>query len=193
VTAPDEPGTRAIPGTGRLLSQRVRSALDALSGSRFFGAYSDRMMVLALKQVRRYMNEPVVWQEARARVAEEIGPDTRVVVAHSLGSVVAYEALCEHPEWPVTDLVTVGSPLGLSLIFNRLSPLPEEGRGAWPGGIRRWTNLTDPDDVVAVVHELAPRFGAVVDESLDNGLKPHSLLRYLTAGKTGRAVAEGLM
>ncbi|AMW13662.1 hypothetical protein A4E84_31625 [Streptomyces qaidamensis] len=102
------------------------------------------MMVLALKQVRRYMNELVVWQEARPRVAEEIGPDTRVVVAHSLGSVVAYEALCEHPEWPVTDLVTVGSPLGMSLIFNRLS------------------------------------------------LKPHSLLRYLTARKTGRAVAEGL-
>ncbi|MFD5231658.1 hypothetical protein ACFWJ5_24590 [Streptomyces qaidamensis] len=151
------------------------------------------MMVLALKQVRRYMNEPVVRQEARARVPEEVGPDTRVVGAHSLGSVVAYEALCEHPEWPVTDLVTVGSPLGLSLIFNWLSPLPDEGRGAWPGGIRRWTNLTDPGDVVAVVHRLAPRFGAVADESLDNGLKPHSLLRYLTAQKTGRAVAEGLM
>jgi pimeloyl-ACP methyl ester carboxylesterase len=193
VTAPDERGTRAFPGAGWLLSQRVRSALDALSGSRFFGTYSDRMMVFALKQVRRYMNEPPVWQEARARVAEEIGPDTRVVVAHSLGSVVAYEALCEHPEWPVTDFVTVGSPLGLSLIFNRLSPLPEEGKGAWPGGVRRWTNITDPGDVVAVVHELAPRFGVVVDESLDNGLKPHSLLRYLTARKTGRAVAEGLL
>ncbi|GGW49771.1 alpha/beta hydrolase [Streptomyces caelestis] len=193
VTAPDERGTRAFPGAGWLLSQRVRSALDALSGSRFFGTYSDRMMVFALKQVRRYMNEPPVWQEARARVTEEIGPDTRVVVAHSLGSVVAYEALCEHPEWPVTDFVTVGSPLGLSLIFNRLSPLPEEGKGAWPGGIRRWTNLTAPGDVVAVVHELAPRFGGVADESLDNGLKPHSLLRYLTARKTGRAVAEGLM
>ncbi|WLW51315.1 alpha/beta hydrolase [Streptomyces sp. YU58] len=186
VVPPDESGTRA------LLTNRVRAALDVLSGSRFFGTYSDRMMVFALKQVRRYMNEPVVWQAARARVAEEIGPDTRVVVAHSLGSVVAYEALCEHPEWPVTDFVTVGSPLGLSLIFNRLSPLPREGKGAWPGGVARWTNLTDPGDIVAVVNELAPRFGAVVDESLDNGSAPHSLTRYLLAKKTGRAIAEGL-
>ncbi|MFD5156903.1 hypothetical protein ACFWMJ_02290 [Streptomyces hawaiiensis] len=44
-----------------------------------------------------------------------------------------------------------------------------------------------------MVDELAPRFGPVVDESLDNGLKPHSLPRYLTTRKTGRAVAEGLM
>ncbi|MGP4008360.1 antibiotic ABC transporter ATP-binding protein [Streptomyces sp. 4N124] len=192
VTPPDEAGTRAFPGTAALLSDRARAALDALSGSRFFGTYSDRMMVFALKQVRRYMNEPPVWQTARARVAEEIGPDTRVLVAHSLGSVVAYEALCDHPEWPVTDFVTVGSPLGLSLIFNRLSPLPEDGKGTWPGGIRRWTNLTDPGDLVAVVNQLAPRFSGVVDESLDNGTAPHSLLRYLTAKKTGRAIAEGL-
>ncbi|MET7687471.1 alpha/beta hydrolase [Streptomyces sp. NPDC005483] len=187
VPPPDEEGTRAA-----LLTNRVRAALDALSGSRFFGTYSDRMMVFALRQVRRYMNEPPVWQAARARVAEEIGPDTRVVVAHSLGSVVAYEALCEHPEWPVTDFVTVGSPLGLSLIFNRLSPPPVEGKGVWPGGIRRWTNLTDPGDLVALVHQLAPRFGDVVDDSLDNGSAPHSLTRYLLAHKTGRAVAEGL-
>ncbi|MFC9681575.1 hypothetical protein [Streptomyces sp. NPDC056948] len=52
--------------------------------------------------------------------------------------------------------------------------------------------ITDPGDVVAVVHQLAPRFGAVVDRSHDNGLEPHSLPRYLTAKKTGRAVAEGL-
>ncbi|MEU9167237.1 antibiotic ABC transporter ATP-binding protein [Streptomyces sp. NPDC048420] len=192
VEPPDPVGARAIPGRAGLLTDRVRAALDALSGSRFFGSYSDRMMVLALKQVRRYMNEPAVWQAARARVAAEIGPDTRVVVAHSLGSVVAYEALCEHAEWPVTDFVTVGSPLGLSLIFNRLSPLPRDGKGAWPGNITRWTNLTDPGDLVAVVDELAPRFGGVVDDSLDNGSAPHSLTRYLLAKKTGRAVAEGL-
>lgn len=46
--------------------------------------------------------------------------------------------------------------------------------------------------MVALVHELAPRFGTVTDEHLDNGLEPHSLLRCLTAQKTGRAIAAGL-
>ncbi|MFF7896140.1 hypothetical protein ACFZDI_30340 [Streptomyces sp. NPDC007907] len=35
-------------------------------------------------------------------------------------------------------------------------------------------------------------FGAVVDESLDDGLKPPQPLRCLTASETGRAVAGGL-
>ena len=48
---------------------------------------------------------------------------TEVIVAHSLGSVVAYEALCAHPEWPVRNLVTLGSPLGIrNLIFDQLVP-----------------------------------------------------------------------
>ena len=56
------------------------------------------------------------------------------MVGHSLGSVVAYEALCAHPEWPVRALVTLGSPLGIrNLIFDRLVPAPaagDSGRGA---------------------------------------------------------------
>ncbi|MER5379984.1 hypothetical protein ABT040_06830 [Streptomyces sp. NPDC002688] len=88
----------------------MRGALNALSEAQFFQPASKRMLVSELKQVRRYLDEPPVWQAARAAVAAQIAADTRVLVAHSLGSVVAYEALCENPEWPVTTLVTVGSP-----------------------------------------------------------------------------------
>ncbi|MGN9821553.1 antibiotic ABC transporter ATP-binding protein [Streptomyces sp. SD11] len=196
----EEEGARGAVafGTSRLLlSQRVRAALDALSGSRFFKPVTERMLIGELKQVRRYLDEPPVWQAARAAVAAEIGADTRVVVAHSLGSVVAYEALCEHPQWPVTDLVTVGSPLGLPVIHRRLSPLPVQGRGAWPGSVVRWTNVADPGDIVALVNALEPHFvagpaGPVADRSITNGVQMHDLQRYLTAPKTASAIAAGL-
>jgi hypothetical protein len=194
---PDHPGGRGVAGyvaSRALLVQRVRAALDALSASRFFAGVSDRLLIFALKQVRRYLTEPRLRQEVRARVAQEIGGDTRVVVGHSLGSVVAYEALCAHPEWPVTDFVTLGSPLGIrSVIFDRLEPAPADVAGAWPGGIARWTNIADPGDVVALVSTLASRFGPrVTDVPITNGVRMHDLGRYLTAPATGAAIAAGL-
>ncbi|WP_231905536.1 alpha/beta hydrolase family protein [Streptomyces davaonensis] len=197
VTGPDEPGTLggAAYGASRLLlSDRVRAALDALSGSRYFGYVSDRMLIFALKQVRRYMTEPELRSAAQAQVAALVSDDTRVLVGHSLGSVVAYEALCAHPKWPVTDLITLGSPLGIRrMIFDRLDPSPVQGVGVWPGGVRRWTNIADPGDIVALVDRLADRFGArVQDHRITNGVRMHDLLRYLTAVTTGRTVAEAL-
>ncbi|WP_338059625.1 hypothetical protein [Streptomyces nanshensis] len=140
------------------------------------------------------MTESDLRYEAQARVSAEITKETRVLVAHSLGSVVAYEALCAHPEWPVTDFVTVGSPLGMrNVVFDRLQPSPVHGTGAWPGGVVRWTNLADRADIVALPDRLASRFGdRVEDASITNGVRMHDLLRYLTAARTGWAVAQGL-
>ncbi|MER5938431.1 antibiotic ABC transporter ATP-binding protein [Streptomyces sp. NPDC001928] len=197
VLGPDAAGSRGPVGFGAsrlLLSERVRAALDALSGSSFFAKVSDRLLIFALKQVRRYMTEPDLRHRVQARIAEEITEETRVLVAHSLGSVVAYEALCAHPEWPVTDFITLGSPLGMrSVVFDRLQPEPSDGVGSWPSGVERWTNIADRGDIVALAHRLAPRFGdRVQDFSVSNGVRMHDLLRYLTASRTGSAVARGM-
>ncbi|MBT2675516.1 antibiotic ABC transporter ATP-binding protein [Streptomyces sp. ISL-14] len=193
-----EPGTRGPAGFGvsrLLLSDRVRAALDALSGSRFFGLVSDRLLIFALKQVRRYLTEPDLRRAVQGRVASRITDDTVVLVGHSLGSVVAYEALCAHPDWPVSDLITVGSPLAMRrVVFDRLLPAPLDGRGTWPGGISRWSNIADPGDIVALPNRLAPRFGErVEDHRITNGVRMHDLLRYLTAPTTGRAIARALL
>ena len=177
----------------------VQAALRALSGSAFFAGLADRMMLSDVQQVRRYMTDPQVRRVALDRVAAGVGGDTRVVVGHSLGSVVAYEALSAHPEWPVRALVTLGSPLGIrNLIFDRLVPAPAaEGpagvRGGWPGGVRSWVNVADAGDVVALVKDLRPLFGGKVDCYLvHNGSHAHDVLPYLTAAETGAAIAAGL-
>ncbi|WP_199815444.1 hypothetical protein [Streptomyces griseus] len=170
----------------------VQTALRVLQHSRFFADVSLRALVFDLKQVRRYLTDGDLRKAARSRVEEAIGPDTRVVVAHSLGSVVAYEALCARPGHQVRALVTLGSPLGMRMVFDRLRPEP----GAWPGrdgGAPRWTNIVDEGDVVAAVKDLSLFFGTrLTGKVVHNGSHAHDATLYLTAKETGEAVAEGL-
>ena len=188
------------PGTPTLARTPagVQAALRALSRSRFLAGLAMRAMIFDLKQVRAYLTDPDVRAQARARVIRMIDDRTRVVVAHSLGSVVAYEALSElHGKGghPVRALVTLGSPLGITnLIFDRLEPAPVGERGSWPGdGSLAWTNLADAADVVALVKDLRPRFGAGVSNALlHNGAHAHDARPYLTDRSTGAAIAAAL-
>ena len=131
VVAPGADTLARTPGS-------VQAALRALSHSKFFGGLALRTLVFDLKQVRRYLTDPELRAAARSRVTDLIGPDTQVVVGHSLGSVVAYEALHaldasdtiegpkDGPGHRVRALVTLGSPLGIrNLIFDRLQPAPD--------------------------------------------------------------------
>ncbi|MEU0247329.1 hypothetical protein ABZ192_23965 [Streptomyces sp. NPDC006235] len=189
------------PGADTLVStpRSVQAALRALSGSRFFAGVTLRAMVFDLKQVHAYLTDPDLRAQALARVADQIREDTQVVVAHSLGSVVAYEALCVRPGHRVKALVTIGSPLGIkNLILHRLQPAPVtlDGppRAVWPGPAGLvWTNLADEGDVVALVKDLRPAFGKQVRGAIvRNGARAHDASAYLTDALCGRAVADGL-
>lgn len=148
----------------------------------------------SLKQVTAYMTNPEIRRQARALVAQAITPDTRVVIGHSLGSVVAYEVLCQHKASNIPVFVTLGSPLGIrNLIFHRLDPAPVAGVGCWPECVETWSNFADRNDIVALSKALAPWFGErVVDHLVDNDLSAHEAKYYLTDRRTGEAIARGL-
>ncbi|MFJ5718367.1 hypothetical protein [Streptomyces sp. NPDC093149] len=194
------------PATGSTTLARspraAQTALRALQRSRFFADVSLRALVFDLKQVRRYLLDDDLRTAARERVQERIGPDTHVLIGHSLGSVIAYEALCAMPEHPVKALITLGSPLGMRMVFDRLLPHPGDwpgspsrdvGPASGPGPTPRWTNVVDEGDVVAAVKDLSPLFGPALEgKVVHNGSRAHDATAYLTASETGRAVAEGL-
>lgn len=189
------------PGADTLVAtpRSVQAALRALSGSRFFAGLALRAMVFDLKQVHRYLTDPDLRADTLARVIDRIGDDTQVVVAHSLGSVIAYEALCARPGRQVQALVTIGSPLGIpNLILHRLQPAPlalgGQTKGVWPGGEGlAWTNLADEGDVVALVKDLRPVFGDQVQCAVvHNGAHAHDASAYLTDKLCGQAISDGL-
>lgn len=145
-----------------------------------------------LAQAAAYIQQPEVREAAQARLEEVVGPDTELIIAHSLGTLVAYEALCAHPEWRVTSFVTVGCPLANDVVHPRLEPCPVAGQGIWPGSVRRWVNVADPNDPAAAT-PLAGRFeGQIAEFAVDNGHRAHDPEPYLNNRWTGEAVAAGL-
>jgi hypothetical protein len=183
-------------GPGRVAAQAM---LERMLRSRTFARVAQRGFIGNLKQVTAFLEAPEAKERALQRVADEVTPDTRVIVGHSLGSVVVYEFLARFAPTQVELLVTLGSPLGIpNLVFDRLTPAPAGGVGAWPGRVAHWVNVADADDVVALRKQLAPLFPApgdgvgVEDHLVDNGDEPHAISRYLNAEPTGAAVGNVL-
>jgi pimeloyl-ACP methyl ester carboxylesterase len=146
-----------------------------------------------LRQVSQYMNDADIRRKILGEVLQHIQSDTRIVIGHSLGSVVAYEALCEKPE-QVRTFLSLGSPLGMrNVVFDKLTPRPSAlGVGRWPGNVAQWTNIAAKGDIVAAQKQLTPLFGEVKDKLIDSGWDAHSSTRYLNSIQAGKAVAESL-
>jgi hypothetical protein len=159
-----------------------------------FGVAS-RFVQTTLSQVTRYLSDEAVRATAQHAVLRLVDEGTRVIVGHSLGSVVAYEACFRLPR-PLRLLVTIGSPLGLATIVRpRLQPQPP----VFPPLVRRWVNFADRNDVVAAEPDLRHIFGAVPEGAVfepagrvDNGRDAHRAESYLTAAVVCRPVGEAL-
>ena len=167
-----------------LAGEDAIAALGQAANNAAFDRTVDMVTVMA--------TEPDLRDRIRSRVEALIDHDTRVVVAHSLGTVVSYMGLANHPQWPVRTLVTLGSPLAAPMIFDTLDPKPIDGHGVWPGSIDHWVNVRAVGDKAAAL-SLKDRFGPRIEEHLvDNGHRAHAPEPYLNSAVTGAAVAEAL-
>jgi hypothetical protein len=183
-------------GPGKAAAQVM---LAQLARSATFARIAQRALIGNLKQVTTFLTDTATKQTVLNRVQDQISANTRVVIGHSLGSVVAYEYLCHDRPASVELLVTLGSPLGIpNVVFDKLTPAPVGQAGVWPGTVARWTNVADPDDIVALRKDLAPIFPGIVAEQgvadclVDNGDEPHAIDRYLNARQTGSALGDVL-
>jgi pimeloyl-ACP methyl ester carboxylesterase len=163
-----------------------------------YGGYGKRVVTACIEELATYF-DPAQWERreaARARVADVIRREQpTVLLAHSLGSVVAYETLCANPKLVVELFVTLGSPLAMrQVVFDRLSPMPA-GRGARPPGIRQWVNIADRGDPVAVPRrKLGERFDGVDrdHETTISLIDPHTAKSYLRCAEVAREIAPYL-
>ncbi len=161
------------------------------------GRVTRAFVAVFFREVAAYLREPGDAREAaRAEVATAIAahrPD--VVVAHSLGSVVAYEALHAHPGLEVPLLLTLGSPLGLPYaVHERLRPAPVSGMGRRPSGVGTWVNIADPGDPVAIPPRLARRFHGIAQDLTGTAghLNPHAVAGYLRSAAVAGALTPWL-
>lgn len=189
-TLDEEQWQRSRAGTSEMLESFAGTGgLDAVSQAASVAAFDrtvDLVTVLA--------NDPSVAHDARHRLLGLIGPETRVLIAHSLGTVLSYNTLHDHPEVSVGTLVTLGSPLSSSMTDSMLPGAGDDGLRPLPQGVDRWVNVAAVGDQATGDGQLAPRFGpGVEDRRVDNGHRAHDPEPYLNNPVTGEAIASALV
>src|SRR6266852_6201998 len=187
--------TTVEPGLTKsgLAPRSINRMLQVVSAVPYFGRKTQSLVIWFLKQVRRYLTDPEIRGAAQRALIDRIAEDTQNIVAHSLGTVVAYETVCAGHGPKVHTLITLGSPLGTPALLSRFKPPTVPGKPTDPGGIQRWVNIADAADIVALRKDLRSLYSdRVTDHLVYNGATMHDVLPYLTAQETGAAILEGL-
>jgi hypothetical protein len=191
-----DPPTEVAMGRG---TQPIRQALEWVADR--FGL-DHRLVQLFVtvffREVATYFHHAnsVARSRARDTVTETITiHQPRIVIAHSLGSVVAYEALWAHPDLSVDLLLTLGSPLAMpDVVFPHLDPAIRDGWGQRPPSVTNWINLADPGDLIAIPRQLASRFRGI-NADLESSIHVfdfHRVINYLASPTTAAAIAPYL-
>ncbi|MGW5153206.1 hypothetical protein [Rhodococcus koreensis] len=192
----EEIASAAIASTKGMLKRAPGQVPEILSAlDRKFGTSAGVLYFGQLRQVRRYLTDPAMKSDVDTAVCEAIPEDCRILIGHSLGSVVAFEFVRQNPDHQLDLLLTLGSPLGLRMVRSRM-PDPTYGLvtpSGVPPNLRTWTNLWDPHDAVACAGSLAKHWPGVFDIAVNNEKDAHSAVRYLRKKVAGSALlAAGL-
>lgn len=117
-----------------------------------------------------------------------------VIVAHSQGSMIAYDVLrrIAKDDIDVRLLVTIGSPLGIREVQDILE---EDGPLAVPPCVDKWVNVADGLDPVAADPTLGddftpPEISDVMAQNPDSPRHPHSATGYLRTDAVRNSVRE---
>jgi len=192
----DAPAT----STGGRNAKRARTVrAKGFEDINFFDPLTRLITSLFLKDVNDFFFSKDRRDRMKARLQERLdaGNGPFVIVAHSLGSVIAYSLLLDlGGKIDLPQLVTIGSPLGIGEVKDQLRKLHQLPKGPLPvpAGVRTWVNVFDPRDVVAQKEKLAPHFrGSVTidDHTLPNADGPrdtHSATGYLRLPDVQRLV-----
>jgi hypothetical protein len=145
-----------------------------------------------LRDVYLYATVETVRETIDKIVRAKLDENKTVIVAHSLGTVVAYNVLrTDDRKLRVPLLATVGSPLGIRAIRDQLLPL------SFPAHVQAWYNAFDVRDVVALfpldganfpVNPAVENFAGVRNQTADR----HGVAGYLNDKHVAAEVLDTL-
>ncbi len=152
VVPDDEADVGAHGAVGDALLSALAGALAAVD--RHVPGVSSAVLLLLVHDVHVYLHDAEVRAVINAGITAALPADEpAVVVAHSFGSVIAYEALraagAAEP-WDVVLFCTLGSPLGIQAVRDALR---SRASLMFPPTVQRWVAVRDPHDLVTL-HDL---------------------------------------
>ena len=137
--------------------------------------------------------------EMRARLKNLLmkGKSPYMIIAHSQGSIIAYDVLSElkNQDIRVNTFITIGSPLGISEIQDHISqPLRV------PDSVENWYNFAHILDYVALDKTLREEFipkDMIEDKTISFfetgfGINPHAVNNYLVDDNVRKEIREKL-
>ena len=195
-SAADDADEAADAGTlGRsVFSRRIERKITVVDRTTARGA--GRRLVWFLREVHGYLRDADKAEQVRTAVRETItATHPQIVIAHSLGSVIAYDMI-QRGEIPlakdggVRAFITCGSPLSWLVVRDGIaaadSPLTVPAGTVWTNAYSRW-------DVVARGKGLSHIAVGAQDVRINTGnyLSPHGIREYLTKKPVADAVIAG--
>jgi len=177
--------------------------------------FADERTELHLRDLRRYVgNDNDIAEHTRRMLKVSLRAATKgrhpiLLVAHSMGSVISYDAVWEmshddHDDVSIDLLLTMGSPLGQRYLQKRIRGNSSHGAARYPHNIRHWKNLSAVGDMTAIDPWLANDFKEILKlglvESftdaevhnyfrLDGVLNVHAEYGYLANDSTAQIIA----
>jgi pimeloyl-ACP methyl ester carboxylesterase len=147
-----------------------------------------------------------------ADVLDQHKDDEIFLIAHSMGTIVAYDVLVlqlTHSE--IDTFATIGSPLGIPTVISKIAAeykkiFNDSLKPSTPASVKRyWYNFSDVEDKVAMNYNLADDYEAnesgikaidftVNNNYIMNGVKnPHKSFGYLRTPEFSKALFEFLI
>lgn len=185
-----EYGPGAAQEKGPLNWGWVQAILRALD--KHGGGLGERAIERFTRDVFLYIARPAVRSQVDKIVSEAITSEPTIVVAHSLGTVVAYSVLTtDERTLNVPLYLSVGSPLGIRTIRDRFKPVTH------PKPVTAWYNAFDDRDVVALNPLNATNFGVAPPIENYGGVKNatddrHGISGYLDDKRVSAKILDAV-
>ncbi len=182
---------------------------------------SDKIISHWFKDLEAYYTEnPITGTSTKANelirkrtvdVLQKYANDEILVIAHSMGSIIAYDVLAfDVPKIKVDSFITIGSPLGVPVVKSKIAAERKLNHIKTkhlhtPGSIeRRWYNFSDLEDKVAFNYKLSDDYGInrnlvkpidfIVnnDYEINGERNPHKSYGYLRTTEVASKITEFL-
>lgn len=185
--------------------------------------FSKPLIARLSKDVAEYWNVKSDYGvSVRSRVREKIcaaldRDDKILLISHGSGSIVTYDVLWQlshqeeyadkYRDRKIDNWVTLGSPLGDSLVRRRIFGAKTKGREKYPCNIVTWNNVAAEDDYQCHDNTLADDFKQMLKQRLVSSIRdykiynlsvrygksnPHSSLGYYIHPRVSQIIVEWL-
>ncbi len=207
------PGKSALPEFAADMGAPVLGAIGL--GGRLIGGIA--------ADVQEYWNEAGdfaerVRERVRVPIVEALERDQRIMlVSHGTGSIVSYDVLWQLSHDPayaeryghkkIDHWLTLGAPLGDSMVRRRLLGGKESGRTRYPGNVLLWQNVSAEDDYMCHDSTLSDDYRAMLKLRQVSAIRdyrvynlavrygksnPHSSIGYLIHPRVSKIVCDWL-